>query len=299
MALPVTAMYGLAVSIACGLLDGRIWAQFGMLAVSSYCMVILNNAHALIRVYSRMVSCSYITLFIMAGLLSLPVKVSVVMQCVVMFYLLLFRACRDKKAMGLVFYAFLMLGIASTMFVQVLFFVPLAWVLLHTNILAGNVRTFFASILGLVAPYWFVGGYYIYIGEVGLLLAHFGRLRMFGDLFCMSGLPPHKLVTYAVLVFLSLIGMVHFYRNSYKDKIRTRMLFEIFMAMDVGVAVFLALQPQHYDFLVGMMVVNTSPLIAHFLSLTKTWITNVSFCLIVMMVLLLTVYNLWMPSLTF
>lgn len=235
----------------------------------------------------------------MAGLLSLPVKVSVVMQCVVMFYLLLFRAYQDKKAMGLVFYAFLMLGIASTMFVQVLFFVPLAWVLLHTNILAGNVRTFFASILGLVAPYWFVGGYYIYIGEVGLLLAHFGRLRMFGDLFCMSGLPPHKLVTYAVLVFLSLIGMVHFYRNSYKDKIRTRMLFEIFMAMDVGVAVFLALQPQHYDFLVGMMVVNTSPLIAHFLSLTKTWITNVSFCLIVMMVLLLTVYNLWMPSLTF
>jgi len=299
MALPATAIYSLAVCIACGLLRGDMWLQFVMLVVSSCSMMFLNNTQSLIRIYSRMVTCSYMMLFIMAGLLMQPVGVGIVMQCVIMFYLLLFPAYQSKGSTGLVFYAFLMLGIASTVFVPILFYVPLALVLLYTHILSGTTRTFFASVLGLLVPYWFLCGYYIYVGRVSDIVYHFESLWPFDDVFGLSSLSQHQMVSGAMLVILSFTGIVHFYRNSYKDKIRTRMLFEIFISMDIFTVLFMILYPRYYDYLVGILIVNTSPVIAHFLTLTKTRATNVAFCVILFAVLLITVYNLWMPWLTF
>jgi len=299
MALPIVAMYALAVSILCGLLEGRIWLQFGMLIVSALSMMVLNNVNALIRIYSRMVSCSFIVLFIMTGALSQTGGVLLVQLCAVLFYLILFRAYQDKNAMGIAFYSFMMLGIASTAFMQVLFFVPVAWILLFTNIMAGNTRTIMASILGLVIPYWFVGGYCIYTARIDDLVAHFKEIAQFGQIFNYGCISVHQIVTFSVISMLSLISIVHFHRNSYKDKIRTRMLYEIFFVMDICTAIFVILQPQHYNFLIGIMVVNTAPLIAHFIALTNTRITNAAFFVILAIVLAATIYNVWMPSLTF
>jgi hypothetical protein len=54
------------------------------------------------------------------------------------------------------------------------------------------------------------------------------------------------------------------------------------------------LQPQHYDHLIRMMVINTAPLIGHFLALTRTRWTNMAFFAIVAIVLITTGINLWM-----
>lgn len=299
MTLPATALYALLASVSCGLLDGGFWPQFCLLAVSAYSMMVLNNAYALVRVYSRMVSCSYLALFIMAGLLTQPVGVVAVQLCMALFYLNLFRAYQDKNAMGVVFYSFLAIGVASVFFVQVLFFVPVLWILLFTNILAGNIRTFLASVLGLIVPYWFVGGYYLYYGKMDDLCQHFIGIAQFEPLFSYSGVTVHQYATFALLTLLALVGIVHFHRNSYKDKIRTRMFYETFMVVDACTMLFLVLQPQHYNFLIGLMTVNTAPLIAHFIALTRTKLTNVAFLAIVAAVLALTIYNVWMPSLTF
>lgn len=299
MALPATALYALLASLSCGLLNGDMWPQFGLMVVSAYCMMVLNNAYALVRIYSRMVSCSYLVLFIMAGLLAQSVGVIAVQLCMVLFYLNMFRAYQDKNAMGVVFYSFMAIGVASVFFVQMLFLVPVLWILLFTNILAGNIRTFFASVLGLVVPYWFVAGYCLYFDTMDDFVQHFCGIAQFSQLFDYSGVTVHQYATFALLVLLAFIGVVHFFRNSYKDKIRTRMFFEIFIVMEACVVVFMALQPQHYDFLIGLLTVNTSPLIAHFIALTRTRLTNVAFVAIVVAVFAMTIYNVWMPLLTF
>ena len=144
IALPVTGVYAFAVCALGGLFTEQLWVQFVLLAVS----------------------CSFLVLAVMSQYLVVDVRCGIVQACFIAFYLFLFSAYQDNRAMGRVFYAFLMLGIASTMFVQILFFVPLVWVLLCTNLMVRSFRAFVSSLFGLLVPYWFMVAYYLYIDDV-------------------------------------------------------------------------------------------------------------------------------------
>lgn len=294
ISLPVTAVYAVTVCIMYGFIEKEMWVQFCIFAISSYLMVELNNSNSLIRIYSRMVSCSYMMLFLTANFLLFSIEKSVVQLFFIAFYLFFFSAYQDGRAVGKIFYAFFMLGAASTQFVQILYYVPLVWFFLFTNIQAATFKTVFSSFLGLVLPYWFFAGYYVYTGKIADLSNHFASLAEFGSAFNIESLDIHRIVLFAVLSLFSILGIVHFHRNSYKDKIRTRMMFEIFMFIDLLTIVFIVLQPQHFDMLFGIMLVNTAPIIAHYIALTRTWITNISFCVFFSIVILLTAYNIWM-----
>lgn len=233
----------------------------------------------------------------MAGSLSMSPQAIAVSLCLIFSYFILFRSYQDKNAPGVVFYAFAMIGVASLMFIQVLFFVPMMWIMLYTHVFAGTTRSFLASILGILLPYWFVVAYCIYTSHLDDMVLHITSIAQFGDPFSTETLTLHHYITFAIVLFLFLIGTIHFYRNSYKDKIRTRMFLEIFIIMGACAALFVVLQPQHYDVLIGIMIVNTAPLIAHFMALTSTRMTNWAFFLIVVVVLIATFYNIWTPLL--
>jgi hypothetical protein len=66
------------------------------------------------------------------------------------------------------------------------------------------------------------------------------------------------------------------------------------MWMSLLTIVFLLLQPQHYDVLIRILIINTAPLLGHFLALTHTRQTNIVFFVITAAVILITGYNLWM-----
>lgn len=295
IALPLTAVYALVVCVAGGLFEQGHWLSFLLLAMSSFLMMELNNANALIRIYSRMVSCTYIMLAVMAHFLFADVANGVVQLCFVSFLLFFFHAYQDKRAVGHVFYGFLMLGIGSIFFVQILYLVPVLWILLYTNVMAGSARTFFASLFGLAVPYWFVGGYDVYAGDIWSLVEHFRQLTVFSPLTLEPSISVHQALAVALVVLFGVVGIVHFHRNSYKDKIRTRMLFEVFMTVAVCLFVFMVLQPQHVNSLLGMLIVCVAPLWGHFAALTHTRLTNLSFVLFVLMLLSATIYNIWMP----
>ena len=93
------------------------------------------------------------------------------------------------------------------------------------------------------------------------------------------------------------MGTIHFLRNASKDKIRTRMLYYIFISMFLLTVLFIIFQPQHFEALFGFKIVNASALIAHFIALTRTRFTNIAFFILIALVFMLTVCNLWMPSL--
>ena len=187
-----------------------------------------------------------------------------------------------------------MLGAASIFFIKILYFVPVAWVLLFTNIMAGNIRTWCASAIGLLTPYWCVGGYYLYTGQAALLYTRLSALWQFGPIADFSSITLPQIASLALVVAITIIGMVHFHRNSYKDKIRTRMLFEIFTTFSLSIFVFIILQPQHIDFLTSMLVVCAAPLAGHFISLTHTRATNITFIILLMAVMGVTAFNLWL-----
>ena len=78
--------------------------------------------------------------------------------------------------------------------------------------------------LGPIVPYWFLCGYFVYIGDFDTITNYFLQLTDFSNLLNVKMLSQYQIVTFIFVTILSLTGMVHFLRNSYKDKIRVRML---------------------------------------------------------------------------
>ena len=290
-ALPVTAVYALAVWLTACTLHGRMYAELAVFALSAYLMVELNNRNALIRVYSRMVSCTFLVLGTMAAPVIGNIDVVIMQLCFIASYLLLFASYQDKRAQGRMFYAFMFIGIASVIYPQSLFFVPVLWVLIGTNLMAMSWRNFWASVIGLTAPYWFIGGYCAmtdgFWTVVHELESNLWTARPY-DITVSVG----TAVAFGFTLLVTAIGAVHFLRNSYKDKIRTRMIYEMLITLAAFTAALAVLQPANAGQLTGILIVNASILAGHFFALTCTRFTNIAFILLTLLALAATAFNM-------
>lgn len=292
-ALPICAAYTLLTCLISGLFSEGIWAQLALTAIATLLMVELNNRNSLIRIYSRMVSCSFLVMTMMTPHKIESIDGCIVSMCFVAFYLALCNAYQDKKATGYVLWAFAAIGVASIVWIQILLFIPVLWVLTATNILAMSLRTFVTSILGVIMPYWFLSAYYIYIGDIMPIVDHIATIANFEPLFIYKNCSINDFLPLCFIILLAITGSIHFLRTSYKDKIRTRMIYEMFITMSVATIVLILLQPQHANIATHLLIISTAPLIGHFLALTSTKITNIASLAIMATALVITALNLW------
>ena len=308
--LPVVVAYAIAIWLASGLLIPTLpfslsqllhgaWAQFVCFMVTAYLMVILNNSYSLIRIYSRTLSCSFLVLMCAGCFLFNSLGGAIAQLCMAGFFLTIFHCYQDKESIGTTYYAFLCIGLASLVFVHVLFYVPFLWAMMFFQLSSLSWRTFFASILGLVTPYWFAIPALLYLGQYDWPFIHFSALAEFSFPYEYTQLMLNQLLLFALVVTLGITGTVHYRRKKSGDNIRIRLLYGCLIQMWLLPFVFIVLQPQHYDVLIRFLILCVSPLIAHFLSLTYTRITNIAFCTICVVAFLLTLFNLWMPSFSF
>ena len=265
-ALPICAAYTLLICLISGLFSEGIWAQLALTAIATLLMVELNNRNSLIRIYSRMVSCSFLVMTMMTPHKIESIDGCIVSMCFVAFYLALCNAYQDKKATGYVLWAFAAIGVASIVWIQILLFIPVLWVLTATNILAMSLRTFVTSILGVIMPYWFLSAYYIYIGDIMPIVDHIATIANFEPLFIYKNCSINDFLPLCFIILLAITGSIHFLRTSYKDKIRTRMIYEMFITMSVATIVLILLQPQHANIATHLLIISTAPLIGHFLA---------------------------------
>ena len=296
LTMPAATLYALGVWLLAGVLTYHWWSQLACFAISSYLMVELNNINALIRIFSRMVSTAFIALFCCASFLFPALQEIVMLTCLTAFIILFFLTYQNKEASGITYYAFLFLGVASIAYVHILFFVPLLWLMMITNTMSLSWRTWIASLFGLLTPYWFAIAWLIYQHNYSLAIAHFSSLAVFDEPFNFYGITAGQKATLALIIVMAIIGTIHFIRKNYLDKIRIRMFYGFFMWMDLAALTFLLLQPQHFNAMLLIMVLNTSPLIAHFVALTSTKLTNIVSLVLSAATLLITAYNLWISS---
>ena len=201
-ALPIVSIYSLAACLITGMVTQTMGLQLAMLTISAYMMVELNNVNSLIRVYSRMISSSFLVMTVMSLFLFKSVTTGFVQLCAISSLVLLFRTYQEQNATGRVFYAFFALGAASVFFIQILFFVPVIWILMAVNLMAFSPKTLAASLIGIVAPYWFIAAYYAYMDMLPQLGTHFLGLLQFAKPFCFDALNYHHIVTLAFITLL-------------------------------------------------------------------------------------------------
>ena len=297
--LPLSAIVVGASCYMAGLVSEGLWIQAVCLLVSSILFLELNNINQLLRVVSQSTPSLFLLLVSSSIFIFPQLETGIIQLCMIALYFMLFHCSQHHESPGWVFYGFFCLGLASMVFVQVMYFVPLLWILMGTCLRALNSKTFFASLMGIITPYWIASPLILYFFGIEKVLGHFHALGEFHQLGDYSMIGEHEWVGIGWTAFLALVGIIHYARRGYQDKIRTRLLHEIFIVMDLATILFLALQPQHYIILLSIMIVNTSPLIAHYLTLTHTWLTNISFHIIILITLLIIAYHIWIPSSSF
>ena len=225
MTLPAAAIYATLVWMAGGLVSDGLWMQFGCFAASTYLMVELNNANALIRVYSRMVSCAFIALSCAAAFLFTSAGGAAMELFAIAAYAALFRSYQDRQAAGLTFYAFMSISTGSLFYAEMLYFAPVLWLLMAAFVRSASLRTVAASVLGLCLPYWLAAAIALYTGHLPMLADHLGQLAATGPLCDFSLLSANQVATMAFVMAMAATGIIHYRRQSINDKIRTRMFY--------------------------------------------------------------------------
>jgi hypothetical protein len=298
--LPVTVFYGLAIWLISGVIQHEWWIQLGCHALACYLMILFHNVYALIRVYSRAITSAFIVLSGVACFLFPSLEGGIVNVGIVASLQTLFATYQDREAAGWTYYTFLILGLASLAKVHLLVFIPIYWILM-IFLSSLSLRTFIASLLGLLTPYWIwiTGVVLLYKDDLSLFTGHFQPFADITFFTAYDSIPISHYLTYAFLVILAVTGIVHFLRTSYNDKIRTRQFYYSIMFFDIVILTLLPLFPQYHDLLFRPAIILTSPLIGHFIALTHTKFTNIAFYVILIAALVLTGFNLWTSSFIF
>lgn len=143
-----------------------------------------------------------------------------------------------------------------------------------------------------MVPYWFIGAYAIVFQHLDWLGAHFVALAHPGAVFDLTVLNDHQVLTFIFLMIIAALGSVHFLMFSYQDKIRTRMIYEMFITLSVCCLLLMLVFPALFNGFMALAIVVTAPLIGHFLALTHSRLSNIIFFVIIAAALLLTIYNL-------
>ena len=249
----------------------------------------------MIRIYSRSVSAAYIMLSCITVWLFPSVNGAVIQLGSVLILLLLFSCYQDHQTRGRAFYIFLIASLISLLEPRYLLFVPIIWLLMATTVYSLCFRTFLASLIGLIAPYWLYAGWLLYNNrhnpEMALsFMSRFTEIQWATD---YSALTRPQIIYLALLVVVFLVGTIHFWITSYMDKIRVRQIYTSLIMLTMYTLVLLAVQPQIYNVLIYMLTIAVSPIIAHFVSLTHTRMSNLFFLLLMIVIFTLTGMNLW------
>lgn len=289
---PLLLPFASALTLMVWALAGGGVVSLACLAATAWLLVELNNGNALLRVRSHAVSSSFLVLQSLGGALLFDVRGSLAQLAFVGALFLLFTTYQDRQATGRTFYAFLCLGLGSLLWPGMLVYVPLVWLLMATRLLNISLRSWAASLLGLLTPYWFYGAWLLWQGALpDLTLVSSYTI----DLSLWSAAGPMQTALLVFVAVVSLLGIIHFWSRSYEDRIRVRMLFGFFTSITLYTFVWIALWPAHFSMLLRLAFVGAAPLMAHFMAHTHTRPTRICFIAVAIAAAVIAVLNLWMP----
>ena len=119
--LPLAILYSVAIWLVAGLISKQWWIQLALFLLSTYLMMHMNNINVLIRIFSRMVSVSFIVLSTSAVFLFPSINGSFVQLCFIASLLSFYNCYQDTESPGWTFYAFLCLGMGSIVEIHIYF----------------------------------------------------------------------------------------------------------------------------------------------------------------------------------
>ena len=270
---------------------------FALAALSTYIVIETANVFALLRIRSSMIATVWVVCISMMSSLHSFSEAWVAVPALAGSYYIMFLTYQQHEPVIHVFHTFLLLGIASLAIPQLLVFAPLYYWYLLVFLRSLTWRGLWAGLVGLTLPMCFVVGWSIVSDDYSFLwsrieclihtdlfvAAHYGRMLSYRE--------PQAL-GFALMSLLALTGIVHYLRNYYNDKIRTRMFLYIYVMQTVASWLLVVAMPDRYSLLAPVLMLGASTMIAHFFALTGSILSNLFFCLTLILTLMLFTLNL-------
>ncbi len=292
---PIAAMTSLLFWFIAWLEDNVTFLPFVLMMVTGLLMMWVNHLFALIRLFSRMIASSFLVfttaLIIVPDIGGMQLDATFLQLCLIGFLILFFSCYQYQKAQGVILYAFLLIGLASLAFKQILFLVPLLWLLTGYCMVTFSTKIWISSIFGVCLPYLFLFTYYMMVGtpyEEMTIMHNWEFCKAFN----FSGVSTTAIISFTATSLLSGLGIIHLIREGHKDKVRTRMMYQIFIAIAIFSIVMTLLQPIHIIRYTALQLISTGAMVGRFFAMTDSKQSNITFITITVIAYLLTIYNL-------
>lgn len=273
-----------------GLTDHDLWAGLISSAAITFLLTELSNRHSLLRIRSRMVSITYLLLMLINPALHYGILHLIPSLCLVLCYFTLYSSYQKIRPEGYIYHTFFFAGIGS------LFYTPMLWLALgfYISIIfqLRNISwtSFVAGILGFITPYWIWAAYALWTqGPQQFFSDVAGRFSIPDIEWTAIGLPQY--LSLGTITFLALLAFIHYFRTSYNDKIRTRMLYYIIATQQLILWALIFVYPTLFKEQFSLLILNSSILLAHYYSLAKGRYFRYWFNISVMLLAALGVYN--------
>ncbi len=281
--LPVTAAATAALWLLPFPPDAARWGGLLTTALAAYVMMECNNRNALLRVRSRMTTTSFLALTAACPFLHAWQPAMAAAVALLATLTLLFATYQQRHAEGRTFYAFFFLGLGSLLFPPLLLLAPLLCLAMLFYLRSLTGRSLLAAVFGLALPYW---GYVGWMGWHNRLDTAFVYMLPYlapgpPD---VSALPPGRMAALSAVLVLVVPAIFHFWRTSYNDKIRTRMLYHTLVLTVFALLALLVLRPQWHDALLRLLLAAGAPFVGHHFALARGRLMDVWFvvCLVLL-----------------
>lgn len=247
--------------------DARSWAGFGLCMLTTLALMELNNRNTLLRVRSRMVSTTFLLVATAMPFLHAAGWYWLSPLCLVGAFALLFASYQKMRPEGEVFHAFLLLSVASFRLPLMLGLAPLFYASMLFSLRSLTWRSFFAGIFGLLLPYLF---YALWCACDGTLLQAFDFIvQCRPTLPRLSDWPLRKMVNVGFIGLQIFLGLLHYYRTNFNDKIRVRMAYYTIVLQLLALLGAFVFFPQFDVDLFLLLLTSSSVLIAHYWTLAR------------------------------
>lgn len=279
-------------------------------ALTTYIILEMAAQNALLRVRSRMVSSLFLLVMAACGFLHPLQNGTFLILCISASFFSLLRTCEAPRPELDTMHAYLALSLGSLLWAPLLLLTPLLLWNQGVFLRSLSSRCLGAAIIGLLLPYacWATGAFALgqmtpFVEHAVAIISPFtepfywqwvvepmqnadwngfseGFTRRLTD-FAMS----HRSEAVALLfiLLLGITGFIHYLRKSYDDKIRVRMCHYCVMALQVVVLLWLVVQPHHLRELFPLLLFSVIPAAAHYIALSRTWLSSVWIVLLLLM----------------
>lgn len=203
----------------------------------------------------------------------------------------LFRCHQESMPIGQTLTLFLLVSLNSLFCPVVLWYVPFFYIALFF-FKGMTPRTFFAGVIGVVLPYWFLFVYFFCTDKISIFHNFWDSFPKL-EYIDISKYPIRMwyILEYALLLLVS--GCVYMELNRYQDKIRTRLFLHTFLWMSFYSLFLIAFQPESFQITIIPVLFGASLLGGHMFALSSTKFSNLSFIAAILSLLLIITHSVW------